>query len=88
VLQGSSHPRHFEKNESKYVKSFHINFLKDYVLNNFKFTCLQHTKRCGKQTGSAQMLHIESAQVGQMAREQWQLGSLQLRDGVKEYFIC
>jgi hypothetical protein len=23
-----------------------------------------------------------------MAREQWQLGSLQLRDGVKEYFIC
>ena len=31
--------------------------------------------------GSAQMLHTESAQLGQVVRKQWQLGSLHPRDG-------
>jgi len=38
--------------------------------------------------GSARMLHTESAQLGQVVRKQWQLSSLQPRDGVKEYFVC
>jgi hypothetical protein len=38
--------------------------------------------------GSAQMLHTESAQLGQVVRRRWQLGSLQSRDGVKEYVVC
>jgi len=49
---------------------------------------MKHTKHCGKQMGPAQMLHTESAQLGHVARRQWQLGSLQPRDGVKEYFVC
>jgi hypothetical protein len=67
----------------RYIHSLKV--MNEIILNS---DALQHTKHCAKQMGSSQTLHTESAQLGQVARRQWQLGSLKRRDSVKVYFVC